>query len=42
MNEPTLLQRAVMLGKTLASTVVWIVALLAELVRGRFQGKPGA
>ena len=42
MNEPSLLQRAVMLAKTLASTVSWIVALVVELVGGRFRGKSGA
>lgn len=39
MNEPTLIQRAGMLLKTLASTVAWIIALVAELARGRFQGR---
>lgn len=35
MNEPTLLDRALMLVKTLAGTVAWIVALLLTLVRGK-------
>lgn len=38
-SEPSLAQKAVMLLKTLASTIAWIVALVAELVRCRFQGR---
>lgn len=35
MAEPTIIERIMMMFKTLASTVVWIVALAATMVRGR-------
>lgn len=38
MNEPTLLDRVIMLVKTLASTVAWIAALVATLIRDRAKG----
>lgn len=41
MKEPTLADRAVMLVKTLASVVAWIVSLVATLVRGKVQGLRG-
>lgn len=36
MTEPTLVDRAVMLAKTLASTVAWIASLVATVARGKF------
>lgn len=41
MNEPTLVQRGIMLIKTLGSTVAWVAALAVTLVRGKFQGRAG-
>lgn len=38
MSEPTLIDRALMLVKTLASTVAWILALGATLIRGKVKG----
>lgn len=38
MNEPTLIDRATMLLKTLVSIVGWVVALFATLVRGKLKG----
>lgn len=41
MKEPTLIERAFMLVKTLASTVAWIVALVATLIRGKVKSTSG-
>lgn len=38
MNEPSLTQRIVMVIRTLASIVTWVVALGVSLVRGKLRG----
>lgn len=38
MRELTVFDRVLMLLKTLASTVVWIVSLAATLIRGKVKG----
>ena len=38
MSEPTFIDRVLMLFKTIASIVVWIVALVATLIRGKVKG----
>lgn len=37
MSEPTFIDRVLMLLKTLASTVAWVVGLVADIIRGKFQ-----
>lgn len=41
MTEPTLLERLRMILRTLASIVVWVVAILIKIVRGLLPGDPG-
>lgn len=36
MKEPTAIDRILMLAKTLASTVGWVVAIVTTSVRGKF------
>lgn len=37
MREPTALDRVVMVGKTIAAIVTWVVALGVSMVRGKIQ-----
>lgn len=41
MTEPTAFNRVVMMVKTLASTVIWIAALAATMIRGRAKNSQG-